>query len=540
MSRSTLLAALALTAAPFAAAGTESFSFATVDARAKALAAAPYAKEPDTVPPFFMKLEYDDVSRIVFRPDRALWAGTATPWKLQFFCPGRYHERIAKTYAVENGVATEVKYDLAAFDFGSLQIPAGTPMPDGYAGFRINGRLNPKNTWDDEFAVFVGATYFRCVPSGVDAIYGLSARAVAIDTAMASTPEEFPFFRSFWVERAPAGAKSVVVYALMDSPTCSGAYRIEMFPGPKVVTQVKASVYFRKKPARFGITPFSSMFAYGENSNYKLNDYRSEVHDSDGLLIEEKDGRRIWRPLDNDNNGDIRESVFMVSGARGFGLRQRNLDYSRYADLENQYHKRPGIWVEPGAGWPEGAIHLFELPTGEEDWDNIVMYWEPAKIPGPGESLNYEYTMTWALDPAYGDPLSRIVATRRGPPVRLGAPNARPGVVRYFVDFSAIPGVVPDTKPALRTDTSGGAAIVGARLEPNPGVGGWRATLDVRPPEAGIPYELRACLTVGDREVSERWTARPVHEKAPKPAAAVKPAAPAPAPAAPKNAVGTN
>ena len=203
-----LVAAGILPLVAFAAEPQPAFSFATVEAEAARLASAPYVKEPEVNPPFFANLEYDDAAQIWFKPDHALWTGTDSPWKLQFFNPAKYHERITRTYAVDNGVATEVSFDPKAFDYGKLKIPAGTPYPAGYAGFRINGRMNPKNSWDDEFAVFVGATYFRCVPTGDDAIYGLSARAVTVNTATPDRPEEFPFFKKFWVERAGRRARN--------------------------------------------------------------------------------------------------------------------------------------------------------------------------------------------------------------------------------------------------------------------------------------------------------------------------------------------
>ena len=283
---------------------------------------------------------------------------------------------------------------------------------------------------------------------------------------------------------------------------------------------MKASVFFRERPERFGIAPFSSMFAYGKNSARKPADYRHEVHDSDGLLIEDKDGRRYWRPLENEPERAIRESTFDVGTLRGFGLRQRELDYKSYADLDDLYHRRPGVWVEPGAGWPAGSVRLFELPTGEEDWDNIVTYWQPARIPGPGESLKYEYTIDWALDPDFGDPLARVIAAHLAGTMRLGQPDRQPGVARYLVDFGAIPGEAENAPPpSLGTEVYGGAQLVAANLIKNPGTHGLRAVIDVRIPANGADYGLRARLLRDGREVSEIWDARPVPPK-PAPVAA--------------------
>ena len=68
--------------------------------------------------------------------------------------------------------------------------------------------------YKDEVLVFLGASYFRAL--GKDQRYGLSARGLAIDTALASG-EEFPRFIEFWIERPDANATELTIYALLDS-----------------------------------------------------------------------------------------------------------------------------------------------------------------------------------------------------------------------------------------------------------------------------------------------------------------------------------
>src|SRR4029450_13281039 len=95
------------------------------------------------------------------------------------------------------------------------------PQNLGFAGFRLHYPLKSRD-YKDELIVFLGASYFRAL--GRAHVYGLSARALAIDTAL-PTGEEFPFFREFWLERPRPGAKELVLYALLDSPRVTGAYR---------------------------------------------------------------------------------------------------------------------------------------------------------------------------------------------------------------------------------------------------------------------------------------------------------------------------
>jgi glucans biosynthesis protein len=506
------------------------FDFETVEAEARELAAKPYADEVDKVPPYFLNLSYDQFRDIRYIPAKAQWANTEAAFRAQFFPAGLFHNRVAKLYAVESGKSRELPYDRSRYDFGKLQVPPDTAYPNGYAGFRWHGEVNTPGVWD-EFAVFVGASYFRCVPTKCGATYGLSARGLAVNTAAPGLPEDFPFFKKFWLEKPVKNSRCAVAYALMDSPNVSGAFRFEIWPGKKVVTKVRSTLFVRNKVERLGIAPFSSMFWYGENSTTRPVDFRPEVHDSDGLLIEERDGRRHWRPLLNDAR-ELRHSVFAVGKAKAFGLRQRDLAFANYEDLEAWYHKRPGVWVTPGAEWPEGAVHLMELTTGEETWDNVVAYWQPTVIPGPGESLKLEYSIMWALEPEFNDPLARVTGTH------VGGRDKQPEISHYVIDFSKIPGESNrEDAPTLRTEAFGDAKIVYSQIYYNAETRGWRVIVDVKPvapaaepvavagtavkPAAapGTPAKpaapkflrqgLRAWMERDGRGVSERWDYRP-------------------------------
>ena len=77
------------------------------------------------------------------------------------------------------------------------------------------------------------------------------------------------------------------------------------------VADIKAVLYFReadkvkvvspeRKPIRtIGLAPLTSMFWFGKSSERRFDDYRPEVHDSDGLLMYMDNGEVLWRPLVN-------------------------------------------------------------------------------------------------------------------------------------------------------------------------------------------------------------------------------------------------
>src|SRR5690606_8748013 len=139
---------------------------------------------------------------------------------------------------------------------------------------------------------------------------------------------------------------------------------------------------------------------------------RPEVHDSDGLIIETGGGERIWRPAVNPVRLQI--TPFEVTNPRGFGLMQRDRDYDHYQDTEAVYHTRPSVWVETMGMWGQGHVELVEIPSPSERNDNLVTFWTPAKAVEPGQPLDVEYRLHFALDPEARLKGGRVISTRIG------------------------------------------------------------------------------------------------------------------------------
>lgn len=478
-------------------------AFATLEAEARALVAKPFVAETDKVPPYFAKLDYDAFRHIRFRPEKALWAGDDVPFRAELFHCGLFFDHVVGIATADDSGVRPVPYDPSRFDFGASAPPPGTTPPAGYAGFRWHAPSS-RGGWD-EFAVFAGASYFRCRPSG-GADYGASGRAVAVDTGIRDVPEVFPYFKR-WILSAPRkGSATATACGLLEGPKLTGVFRFDTSPGRIARTHVTAVLFFREKVARLGLAPFSSMYWHGENSLRRAADFRPEVHDSDGLAIGLSDGRRIWRPLAND--GYVRHSVVDAGPVSDFGLRQRDTEYASYKDIGARYHARPGVRVTPGKGWPAGALHLLELPTGEEYWDNVVAYWQPAKSPEPGDTLRFEYDVEWAMEPEFEIPAgpARVVETLVSPKEKS------PGVMRFVVDWDPVPGDRrgrPDVFPRLVATAKAGAVLRGAELHYNAETGGWRAVIDVSPPPAASDAALQAHLERDGRPVTECWLYRP-------------------------------
>ncbi len=60
---------------------------------------------------------------------------------------------------------------------------------------------------------------------------------------------------------------------------------------------VQSKIYLRDKVGKLGVAPLTSMFLFGPNQPSPANNYRPELHDSNGLSIHAGNGEWIWRPL---------------------------------------------------------------------------------------------------------------------------------------------------------------------------------------------------------------------------------------------------
>jgi glucans biosynthesis protein len=489
----TICALLALTVAPLLQAAETKFDFDAVRARAKALAEKPYAQAPSRVPDWLKKLTYDEHRLIRFEPGHTWWRKDKLPFELQFFHPGFVQTSTVQISEIVGGKAQLIPFDRNLFIYERLKTQEIAPTM-GFAGFKI---LYPLNRAGDELGAFQGASYFRLLCQ--NAIYGLSARGLALNTAEPGG-EEFPVFTEFWIERPTKNAKEITVYALLDSPSVAGAYRFAITPGAETVSHIKAALYFRKAVKTVGLAPLTSMFWHGESTNEPTNDFRPEVHDSDGLMVNTGSGEWMFRPLTNPR--EVRVAAFSDTNPRGFGLVQRDRNFENYQDLEAAYHARPSAWVEPVGSWGKGSVRLVEIPTPDETNDNIVAFWVPEKLPAIGEPVELEYKLHWHLEKIL-PPEGRVIATRHG-----RTKTHEPELERFFVDFAGPYLNKQDAEAKIESVVTVGA---GAKLEhsivqKNPYNQTWRAAFAIRPDGSGKPVELRCYLKKSPDVLTETWT----------------------------------
>jgi periplasmic glucans biosynthesis protein len=479
------------------------FDFAWLKGQAHWLAGNAYQPPKDTLPPSMAGLGYDQYQSIRFRADHALWGDAGLPFRLQFFHVGRNFTEPVHLYEVADGQAHEILYDPAMFEWEKSGVDP-TVMKDraGFAGFRIQFVTD----WRDDVAAFLGASYLRAV-GGDTRQYGLSARALAIDTAL-PRPEEFPRFTSFWFERPAKESGTLTLYALLDSPSVAGALRMQISPGGTLIMNIDSAFYPRKPIERIGIAPLTSMFFYGKNDRRAANDWRPEIHDSDGLSIWTGGGEWIWRPLVNP--AQLRFNSYLDDNPRGYGLLQRDRNFDHYQDDGVYYDRRPSLWVEPklgqSGGWGKGAVQLAEIPTADETFDNIVAFWNPADKPRPGQEMLFGYRLYWGEKMPYSSPLGQTLATRTGIGGTVGVKRQYYSW-HFAVDFAGGElGALPKDAPveAVITASRGTTEHVTAHYVQE--FKGYRALFDVRPPDDSVePIDLRLYLRVEGRPLTETW-----------------------------------
>lgn len=442
-------------------------------------------------------LDYDQYRRIVFDPDQALWSNAGLPFQLQLFHPGSLHTTPVDLHLVTNGRARPLPFttDVFRYDEGLPEIDAADAA--GYAGFRVH---HPINTPDrhEEFLVFLGASYFRGV--GRDQFYGLSARGLAVNTVGPGS-EEFPRFSAFWIERPQDDAQEIVLHALLDSPSVTGAYHFTVRPGEHTRMDVEATLYPRGDMDRFGIAPLTSMFMFDATNRSRFDDFRSAVHDSDGLKILQANGEHVWRPLSNPREFQV--SYFQGPMPEGFGLMQRHQEFFHFNDNEARYDRRASLWIEPLNDWGEGHVELVEIPTSDEYHDNIVAYWQPAAGLEAGGRYRYHYRMHWGAGDLSSPMQGRVRETASG-----SVPDSNERL--FVIDYSEgreIPDVRSDSDAVWIRATSSAGRITDVSGTLVDATGDYRVYIKLDPEDAELA-ELRVTLHVGNQRWGETWLYR--------------------------------
>ncbi|SHM03218.1 glucans biosynthesis protein [Roseibium suaedae] len=493
-------AALAQTGEAPAPAAPPQFSFDDLVNNARERAKGSYSEPVSNLPEAMNALDYDQLRAIRFRPDHSLWKDTDSSYEMQAFHPGGLFKQPVEVFEVVDGAVTPLHFKSSDFEYRAPLDPAqfdSVELP-GVAGFRLHYPLN-RPDYKDELIAFQGASYFRAL--GKDNIYGLSARGLSVNTAV-SGPEEFPRFSRFFIERPAAGQQEIRLWADLDSPSVTGAYAFVITPGINTQIQVTARLFVRDAIERLGIAPLTSMYLFGENDRNGFDDYRPEVHDSDGLMILEKSGDRLWRPLRNP--GKLGLSFFYEEGVKGFGLIQRDRSFTNYLDTEAQYQRRPSLWIETIDDWGAGQVMLAEIPSAKEIHDNVAAFWIPNRRAEAGEEFNFRYRMIWGREPEPGTDLALVTSTRTGH-AGSAASDPEKGKRKFVVVFAGGGLETLGGDDPLEADL----AVFNGKPEnqflQKVENGAWRLIFDVEREDGSRPVEMSLRLKINGKYLTEKW-----------------------------------
>lgn len=462
-------------------------------AHAREVSRAAYSAPRADLPRSLTQLPLDQYRQIRFRPDRRLWSGENRGFTLDLLPPGNVFTTPVGIRTVDAGVIRDQRYQADAYDFGQVPVPAETALPfTGFRAFTTLGRPEP-----EEFMVFQGASLFRAIARGQ--VFGLMARGLTLNVAEAQG-EEFPVFRSFWIERPGVGGNALVIHALLDSESVTGLYRFSVRPGDITVCDVEVTLFPRVDLQHVGIAPLTANYLFAPNDRTNVDDVRGGVHDIGGLQIWNGQGEWIWRPVQNPETLQI--SAFVDQNPKGFGLLQRDRRFEAYNDLDARFERRPSVWIEPLGDWGQGQVQLVEIPLNDEMNRNILAYWRPRQPLARGAEHFFTYRMHWCWSPPERPGSAFVTSTRVG---RAPSGGRRR---RFLVDFSsdefADAGRINGLQAKL-THQRGRVSPLDGRLVPELKL--YRVAFDLDP-EAANQVELRLVLERDGQAQSETWLYR--------------------------------
>jgi glucans biosynthesis protein len=457
---------------------------------ARTLVKKPFKAPEAPMPDAFVNLTYEQYAQIQPKPTAAIWSGDSVGFTIEPLHRGFIFTAPMDIFIVEGGFARKLGYQSTAFDFGKIVIPAN--LPDiGFSGFRV---IRQADGGSFEVAIYQGASFFRGQARGQN--LGVNARGLSIRTAEPQG-EEFPTFRSVWIEKPNPTENVLVIHALLDSASVAGAYRFTLRPGEATIIDTELTLVTRAAVDHFGLGAMSATYSFGPLDHKRPDDIRPTVHEVGGLQMLTGKGEWVWRPVSNRETLQI--SAFGDSNPHGFGLLQRNRSFEAYQDDDQHWELRPSLWIEPIGDWMDGELRLVEIPSDSENNDNIIAYWRPRAAIAANAEVAYAYRQFWCWSPPARPPLATVTETRAG---KVG--KWRRFAVEFSSDSFAKPEHLGEIKPTL---TANPGKITAIRTFLSKERMTYRVVFDLEPASDGFS-EFRLVLEADGKPVSETWLYR--------------------------------
>lgn len=462
---------------------------------ARALSKKPYRAPSAPLADPFASLTYDLYVGIKNKPESLIWAGENVGFALEPLHRGFIFSAPMQISVIEGGFEKRLVYSPDQFDFGRLAVPPN--LGDiGFSGFRV---LLPRDNDVNEVAIFQGASFFRARARGQN--FGAVARGLSIRTAD-PRGEEFPGFRAVWIEKPTIAGNALVIHAVLDSESVTGAYRFTLRPGDATIIDTECTLFTRVAVDHVGIATMAGTCVFG-SLDRRRDDIRPAVYEVSGLQMLNGNGEWLWRPVANREM--LQVSAFVDTNPKGFGFLQRERDFANFQDDNQHWELRPSLWIEPIGDWGSGEVTLVEIPSESEVNDNIVAYWRPKPGLAAGTETYFAYRQFWCWTPPNRPSFAQVAVSRAGRP-----PGAQSGARRrrFLVDFSgdvfADAQRTPEISPNL---TASPGAISSVRTFLNRERKSFRVIFDL---DAGSETlsEIRLILEAQGKPISETWLYR--------------------------------
>lgn len=383
--------------------GENKFTFETLVSMARNAAKCEYKERISPLPKLLQDIDYSQYNLMRYDINNDLWAKDDLPFRVSFFPLGTpLYSLPVEIYEINNEIVTgKVPFSPELFQYEDQVkfIRDQMPRNAGYAGFKL--RYKPEgNSYPNEFAAFLGNSYFRIICDGSS--YGLSNRGLAINTGIENFPEEFPAFEKFYLVKPAKGDESLTIYAFLNGRSVTGAYSFKITPGTEASVDIKSILFLRNKVNLLCLAPITSMFWFTLGQPDNFHDYRPSVHNSEGLVFSDEK-KVLYEPLTNYPLHKMINDDIVCDSLKYFGLIQRDREYNRYMDPGVKYQLNPNCLIIPKNDWGEGSLRLFVLPTLTEWMDNINLFWIPKTLPEPLEAINFNYRILYSLKEANSD-----------------------------------------------------------------------------------------------------------------------------------------
>lgn len=458
---------------------------------AREAAKKPFKAVPKDLPDPLSHLNYEQYVGIQAKPTSRIWANENLGFAIEPLHRGFIFSAPVEINLVTQGQARRVIYNVAQFDFGKLPVPHIGDI--GFSGFRI--LVPQKGKGLTGIAAFQGASFFRAIAQGQR--FGTMARALSVKVAD-PRGEEFPAIRSVWIERPNLATNALVIHALIDSESLSGAYRFTLHPGEATIIDTECTLFARSKVDNFGLATMSATALSDAIDHRRPDDTRVTIADIGGLQMSTGKGEWIWRPVSNRETLQI--STFVDKNPRGFGFLQRDRSFHDYQDDDQHWEVRPSLWIEPIGDWGAGGVQLVEIPSKSEANDNIIAYWRPQQILAAGSETAFAYRQFWCWNPPERPELATVSQTRSG----QGSNKRRRFLVEFNGDMLAEPSQVDSIKPVL---TASPGHVTFIKTYPYPNTKSFRVLFEIDPGSEALS-ELRLVLEAAGKPISETWLYR--------------------------------